>query len=131
MKIIVETPRLILRQFVPDDYYDVFDLNNDPEVMKYVSGKSFDSLAAAKNFMDHYGEYEKYGMGRWAVILKSTYEFTGYCGLKFQAELGVDGEVNLGYRFFKKFWGQKIATESSLASIDYGFEQLNLKQLGE
>ena len=38
-------------------------------------------------------------------------------------------EVDLGYRFFKKFWGQKIATESALACIEYGFNTLGLKRI--
>lgn len=129
MKKILETPRLILRELTPEDYQDFFDLNNDPEVVRYVGDGAFASLNAAKKFLENYDQYEKYGMGRWAVILKPDNEFTGWCGLKFQPELSESGEVDLGYRFFRKYWGQKIATESAKASVAFGFNTLGLKRI--
>ena len=80
MKIVLKLRRLLLREFVSDDYQNFFDLNNDPEVVKYVGDGAFASLNAAKKFVEQYDHYEKYGMGRWAVILKSSNEFTGWCG---------------------------------------------------
>jgi len=78
-------------------------------------------------------------MGRWAVILKDnslttgskevTGVFTGWCGLKFQPELSETGEVDLGYRFMRKFWGQQIATESAKACVEYGFKILGVKRI--
>lgn len=129
MKTILETPRLLLREITASDYQSFFDLNSDPEVVKYVGDGAFASLNAAKNFLLNYDQYEKYGMGRWAVILKATEEFTGWCGLKFQPEMSPTGEVDLGYRFFRKFWGQKIASEAAMACVDYGFSTLNLKRI--
>ncbi|MEO6167168.1 MAG: GNAT family N-acetyltransferase [Chitinophagales bacterium] len=129
MKIILETSRFYLRKFDPSDAHIFFDLNNDPEVVKYVGDGAFPSLADARKFLEDYDQYEKYGMGRWAVILKTTGEFTGWCGLKFQPELSPTGEVDLGYRFFRKHWGQKIASESAVACLDYGFSTLNLKRI--
>jgi RimJ/RimL family protein N-acetyltransferase/transcriptional antiterminator Rof (Rho-off) len=129
MKLILETQRLLLRELTAEDYQDFFELNNDPEVVRYVGDGAFASLNAAKKFLENYDQYEKYGMGRWAVILKSSGEFTGWCGLKFQPELSETGEVDLGYRFFRKFWGLGIATESATASVDYGFNELGLKRI--
>lgn len=129
MKLILETPRFYLREFDPSDAQSFFDLNNDPEVVKYAGDGAYPSLADAKKFLENYDQYEKYGMGRWAVILKATEEFTGWCGLKFQPELSPTGEVDLGYRFFRRYWGQKIASESAMACIDYGFRTLNLKRI--
>jgi len=129
VKVILETPRLILRELTTEDYQNFFDLNSDPEVVRYVGDGPFASLTAAKKFLENYDQYEKYGMGRWAVILKTNKDFTGWCGLKFQPELSETGEVDLGYRFFRKYWGQKIATESAKACVDYGFNQLKLKRI--
>lgn len=129
MKIILRTARLLLRELTTTDCQSFFDLNSDPEVVKYVGDGAFASLNEARNFLLNYDQYEKYGIGRWAVILKSTHEFTGWCGLKFQPELSETGEVDLGYRFFRKFWGQKIAGESAIACIDYGFNHLGLKRI--
>jgi RimJ/RimL family protein N-acetyltransferase len=53
-------------------------------------------------------------------------EFLGWCGLKYLFETN---EVDLGYRFMKKFWGKGYATEAALACIEYGFATLNLHQI--
>jgi RimJ/RimL family protein N-acetyltransferase len=63
-------------------------------------------------------------MGRWAVIGKRDGLFYGWCGLK---KIGSD--VDLGYRFFRRYWGQGIASETALASRDYGFEHYRLERL--
>lgn len=38
MHIIVKTPRLVIRQFTDDDVDNLFNLNRDPEVMRYLTG---------------------------------------------------------------------------------------------
>ena len=63
-------------------------------------------------------------MGRWLVIIKQNNELLGWCGLKFLPD---ENEVDLGYRFFKKYWGNGYATESATAVLHYGFETLKLK----
>lgn len=107
----------------------LFNLNNDPEVLKYTGDLPFADHADAAKFLEQYQDYHLYGMGRWAVILKSTQEFTGWCGLKYRPDLGTVGEVDLGYRFFRKYWGQGIASEAATACIEYGFQVLNLKRI--
>jgi ribosomal-protein-alanine N-acetyltransferase len=72
------------------------------------------------------GDYEKYGYGRYAVILKETDEFIGFSGLKYLEELN---EVELGYRFLRKCWGKGIATEAGRPFIEYGFGELGLKKI--
>ena len=116
----------MLRELTPQDYQQFFDLNSDPEVIKYTGDKAFGTLNAARKFLEQYDAYSKYGMGRWAVILKSSNEFTGWCGLKFMEELNA---VDLGYRFFRKFWNQGIATESAKACVEYGFNHYGLKRI--
>ena len=55
----------------------------------------------------------------------------GWTGLKYETVLRTEFDYyDLGYRLKKKYWGKKIATETALAVVDYGFNQLNLKQIG-
>ena len=61
-----------------------------------------------------------------AVELKSERKFIGFTGLKFLEDMN---EVDLGYRFMKEYWGRGIATESALASIKLGIEQLGLEKI--
>lgn len=65
-------------------------------------------------------------MGRWAVHLKSTGEFIGWCGLKYVKDAD---ETDLGYRFFEQYWGKGYATESAKAVLDYGVHTLKLENI--
>ena len=116
--IIIETERLILRHFDVSDAACFFELNKDPEVMKYTGDVAFESVKASADFIKNYDTYAKFGVGRWTVVLKSTNEPIGWCGLKVHPGQYVD----LGYRFMKSYWGQGYATEASKASLKIGFE---------
>lgn len=126
MKIILETERLYLREFISSDAFHFFHLNNDPEVIKHTGNSAFLSMDEANDFIKNYSEYERNGYGRWAVCLKKTNEFLGWCGLKFDIK---ENETDLGYRFYKKHWGKGFATESANACIKYSFEVLKLKRI--
>ena len=125
-KTILETERLLLREFTPDDALDVFNLNDDYEVIRYTGDVGFKSVEAARTFLINYNHYQLYGFGRWACILKSDKQVLGWCGLKFMPE---KGEYDLGYRFSKKYWGHGYATEAARASLHYGFTTLGLLEI--
>ena len=126
MKIILETERLYLREFLPEDGLNFFNLNSDPEVIKYTGNKAFESLSEANSFILNYSDYKEHGFGRWAVCLKSTNKFLGWCGLKLEID---KNEIDLGFRFSKNNWGKGYATESAIACVKYGFNILNLKEI--
>ena len=127
MNTILETERLILREFDPSDAISQYLLNLDPEVIRYTGDPPFKSVEEAKELLENYDQYEKYGYGRWSVILKETGKFIGWCGLKFNAD--GEGDTDLGYRFFKEQWGKGYATEAAQACLDYGFENLELTRI--
>ncbi len=126
MKIILETKRLYLREFIPLDGYHFFHLNNDPEVIKFTGDEAFESLDEAYDFIKNYSEYKNNGFGRWAVCLKETKEFLGWCGLKFVKD---KNETDLGFRFYKTHWGKGYATEAAIASVNYGFSKLKISEI--
>lgn len=126
MKVILETHRCYLRELSVDDAQHFFDLNADEEVIKFTGDKAFSNMAEAKSFLQNYKQYELYGYGRWAVIDKINDAFIGWCGLKYAPDLD---EVDLGFRFFKRYWNQGYATETGKACIDYGFNHLQLTKI--
>ncbi|MBL0357758.1 MAG: GNAT family N-acetyltransferase [Chitinophagaceae bacterium] len=65
-------------------------------------------------------------LGRWAVHLKATNEFVGWCGLKCLKE---NNEIDLGYRFKPSAWGKGYATEAAKATLAYGLDTLLLKKI--
>jgi len=128
MKVILETDRLLLREYVEDDAESFFKLNTDPEVVRFVPDKPLLNVEQARQtLIDHpIADYRRYGFGRGACILKSTGEQIGLAGLKYLDELG---EVDVAYRLLPAHWGQGLATEVALASVRYGFADLGLKRI--
>ena len=127
MNVVIETERLLLRTFTENDATLIYELNDDPDVTRYTHDPVKD-IDHAKEILEKtiIPQYALYNHGRWAVHLKPTLEFLGWCGLKYRAELN---EVDLGYRFKKDFWGKGYATEAAYASIKYGFNKLNLHRI--
>lgn len=126
MKKILETNRLLLREFEITDAQNFYELNLNPNVIKYTGNSAFKDIDEAKTFLENYSDYQKNSFGRWTVINKSTQEFLGWCGLKYDENLD---ETDIGFRFFEHFWNQGFATESAKACIGYGLEKLNLKTI--
>ena len=124
---LLHTPRLTLRDL--DPYHDapaLFELNTDPEVVRYTGDGPFDSLEAARTFfINRRAVYDRDGMGRWSVVRRPDGEFLGWCGLRLED----NGDVDLGYRFFRRHWGQGYATEAARACLTHGFSTLRLPRI--
>ncbi|BES61003.1 GNAT family N-acetyltransferase [Dysgonomonas capnocytophagoides] len=124
MKYILETKRLKLRELDLIDTKDFYDLNSNPNVIKYTGDAAFNSINEAKQFLENYQDYKLNGYGRWAVIVKETNQFIGWCGLKLNSH-----ETDIGFRFFEEEWDKGYATESAIACLDYGFEDLKIRRI--
>ena len=72
--------------------------------------------------------YEIDGHGMWAMILKSSGELVGDCGLTIQNVDGVE-ETEIGYHVLRDLWGQGLATEAARACRDFGFARLDVTRL--
>jgi RimJ/RimL family protein N-acetyltransferase len=127
MNTIIETNRLLLRTFTEDDAALIYELNLDPDVIRYTHDPIKD-LAHASEILEKViiPQYVLYNHGRWAVHIRSTLEFLGWCGLKYRAQ---QNEIDPGYRFKKEGWGKGYATEAAWASIQYGFEKIGLQRI--
>ena len=127
MKIILETPRLLLRQFTEADTLLIIQLNNEPGVLMYIPETAPETEEQAlKIIFDIILPQYKKNLGRWAVHLKENNEFIGWCGLKWLKETD---EIDLGYRFKPSAWGKGYATEAACYTLAYGHEQLKLKKI--
>ena len=132
MKTCLETARCILREILPTDLDEFFELDADPEVHTYIGNTPVTSKQQIVDVIEFIRlQYEKNGIGRWAVIDKNTNEFMGWSGLKFMTER-TNNHVNyydLGYRLKKKYWGKGIATETSVCFLNYAFEVLKANEV--
>jgi len=132
MRIFVETERILLRELLPSDEIGMFELDSDSEVQRYLGNNPIKQVEEARRTIAFIRQqYLENGIGRWAVIEKETNNFVGWAGLKFERET-TNNHINyydLGYRFIKRYWGKGYATECASASLNFGFEQLKLKDI--
>ena len=97
MSFIIETERLGMREFWPEDAEDLFALSTNPRVMQYVVGKEVPAnVETMREKIANYPDYKRHGFGRWACIHKATGRLIGFTGLKRLEDFG--DEVDLGYR---------------------------------
>ncbi len=127
-KIMVETDRLWLREFVPEDAAATFELGSNPLVQRYTGDPVLMSVDEARTLLIRHpiADYAKHGFGRWAVICKADGRLIGFAGLKYLDELC---EVDVGYRLLPEYWLQGLATEAARASVQYGFNTLKLSRI--
>ena len=127
MKRILETERLYFRELTLGDAQLLIDLNNNPNVIRYVDDGTVKDLAEAKLILTEiiFPQYPN-KMGRWAVHLKENDTFIGWCGLKHIKE---SNETDLGYRFFEEYWGKGYASEAAGAVLNYGVDTLKLRNI--
>jgi RimJ/RimL family protein N-acetyltransferase len=131
MRIILETPRLTVRQFTEDDVDNLFNLNSDPEVMRYLTGGRPTPREEIRDQIIpfHLGVYQRLDrLGTWAAESAATGEFLGW----FHFRPGPDGDVtniDLGYRLRRSVWNKGYATEGSRALISMGFTDLGVERV--
>jgi len=121
-----ETERLVLRRFSLGDVAGFFDLNLDPQVLKYTGDKPFKNHIEVCRFIRNYEQYEKYGFGRWSVYLKSSNEYIGFCGLRRSTETG---EVDIGFRLMQRFRHRGYAFESAKAALELAFNRYGVDRV--
>jgi [ribosomal protein S5]-alanine N-acetyltransferase len=126
MNIIVQTPRLIVREFCPKEEILLVCLYKDERVTRYVNKRSEDETL--KQFAEALVHYKNgSGLGRWGVFNPADDDFIGVCILK-----PADSDptrIELGYVLSPKYWGAGIATELSKALVFYGFEDKGLTEI--
>jgi len=124
---VLESKRIYLRELVKNDVDMLFKLHNNKATMKYMPYDSI-SFEKAKYDLAEYSDISKTqpGLGIWATILKSNNEVIGWTCLK---KLPNTDDVEIGYRYFPKFWNKGYCTEICIELVRYGFEKLNLDEI--
>lgn len=116
----IETERLILREYTIDDFEALYEIVSDSETMQHYPSP-FDEEKTRGWITWNLENYAKYGFGLWAVVLKETGEFIGDCGITIQ---NIDGEMfpEIGYHIHKKYWRRGYGKEAARATRDWVFE---------
>jgi RimJ/RimL family protein N-acetyltransferase len=125
----LETERLILREFIIDDWTAVLAYQSDPLYLRYYpwSDRTPGNVRAFINmFLDWQRERPRTKF-QLAVIPKENKQLIGTCGIRINnVELR---EANIGYELNYQFWGKGYATEAALAILRFGFEELGMHRI--
>jgi len=121
----IETERLLLRMFCPDDLDNLAGLFSDPEVMRYVGeGNTVNREETDKALQSIIKHWETHRFGRWAAVDSVTNEFVGFGGLR-----SLLGTPEVVYHFATAHWGKGLATELARASLRFGFEERSFDRI--
>jgi RimJ/RimL family protein N-acetyltransferase len=128
--ILLQTEHMYLRQFGAQDAPLLFELDSDPEVMRFITKGQATPMRQIEveilpRLLGYYTQSPPRGC--WATHLRATDEFIGWFHLrpdKLQPE-----EMELGYRLVRRVWGQGLATEGSRALVRRAFTEWNYEKV--
>jgi RimJ/RimL family protein N-acetyltransferase len=127
LKIIADTDRLIIREFIFQDVEDLYRLESDPRVIEYIPGSKVLSLHECRREIKKYiYDYKTSNLGRWPVFLKSTNEFIGVTGFRY---LSTIRKTEIGTKLIPDYWGNGYSTELGIAIINYGLTKLKINEI--
>lgn len=123
--VVIETERLILRQWNMDDIDDIVEGLNNINVTKWLAGAPFPyTIEDAKHFVQKTIDNDLYNF---AIILKSENKAIGGTQLT-NVDL-FNGTAGGGIWISEKYWGKGYGSEAFGARIKYAFEVLGLRRL--
>jgi RimJ/RimL family protein N-acetyltransferase len=126
----LQTERMVLRRFTAADLDNLFQLHNDPEVMRFINGgKPIARSAIETEVLPKFLAYDQQGLGFFSASARSSGgEFLGWFEFR-RPEGSPPGEAELGYRLCRSAWGKGYATEGARALIRKGFTELGIQRI--
>jgi len=131
VQVLLETGRLTLRRFTEADAGNLYVLDSDPEVMRYLSGGAATPREVIEaDILPLFMSYDQRNpaFGFWAAIERATGGFLGWFSFRPRDEAD-PREVGLGFRLRRSVWGRGYATEGARALIGLGFTQLGVARV--
>jgi len=125
---VLETERLILRQFSLTDAEFIHELLNEPSFIQNIGDRGVRTLSDAEKYLETgpIASYARNGFGLYLVVLKESNESIGMCGLIKRDALE---EVDVGYAFLPRYWSKGYAIEAMTAVMAYAKNVVRLKRV--
>ena len=117
---VVETPRLILREYRIEDFPHVVATWSDPQVVRYIGGRPFTEEESWARFLRNIALWPMLGYGYWAATEKSTGRYMGdfgFADFKREIEPSLKGTPEIGWVLASWAHGKGYATEAARAAI--------------
>jgi len=125
---VLQTPRLTLRHFDRADAPFIFELLNEPSWLQHIGDKGIKTIADAERYIQAgpTAMYARLGFGLYLVELTGSGESVGMCGLIKRDTLE---DVDLGFAFLSRFWGNGYAYEAATAVMSHARTRLRIDRL--
>jgi RimJ/RimL family protein N-acetyltransferase len=123
----LETARMRLMPWQPDDWLLLRPIATDPEVVRYISnGEPWPDERIREWARRQVNNFGKFGFCMWKLFDKETSEMIGFCGLQ-----PLDGtqEIEIGWWLGHTWWGKGLATEAAREALRDGFERAGLERI--
>ncbi len=125
---IIETERLRLDEFSPDDADFILALVNEPGFHRFIGDRGVRSPADARHYLADrvIPSYSRNGFGLWRVALKEGLLPVGMCGLLKRDFLD---DVDIGYALLETAQGHGYAEEAARATLEYARQPIGLSRI--
>lgn len=126
---VLETKRLILREFNKSDFHAIHEYASDPEVSIYLPwgpNREVDTENYLNSIISYQAHYPRKDY-EIAIELKETGLVIGACAIHISDSKTREGYI--GYCFNQRYWRNGYASESARAIIEFGFNSLNLHRI--
>ena len=127
MRDALETPRLLLRRWRPDDLDTLARWHVDPELMRHMGKPSFTREEVEADFRRFEQHWAEHGFGLWAAEEKASGELVGRAGLAYHRVWSNDPEV--GWLIDRPWQGRGLATEAGAACVEYALGELGFERV--
>ena len=123
----LETERLTLRSFRDDDVGALFELSQDPDVVRYVGDRRVPTLQETWRAVAGWlGHWTLRDYGQWAVEERASGRFIGRAGIINPVDWP---GPEVGYLLGRDWWGHGYATEAAQAAMGWGFREIGFEEL--
>lgn len=127
MKTIIETDRLIIREFEEDDLLSLYKIESDPKIIKFIPWNKLSTLNECRRQLKKYiNNYDKYNLNTWAVVERQSNEVIGITQLIYSNKIK---GVELGTKISPEYWSMGYASELSKAIVHYGLYELGIDEI--
>ena len=125
---IMETERIVMREFTEEDAGLIYDLLNSPGWLKHIGQRGIKGEEDARGYIENLimPGYEKHGYGFYLMIRKDDGAHLGMCGLINRDTLD---DVDIGFAILPEYEGNGYTTEAALATMEFAKNEIGLKRI--
>jgi RimJ/RimL family protein N-acetyltransferase len=127
MNIIVETDRLIIREFEEDDVLSLYKIESNPRIIEFIPWNKLSTLKDCRRQINKFmNGYKRYKLNSWAVVEKETNNVIGVTQLVYSDKIK---GVEIGTKILPEYWSMGYASELSKAVVHYGLYELGIDEI--